>query len=162
MPLITIDQFKEGLKAIPGTVTLTILARVVPEMRKTDNPYFGRVYKLVKANGQVGADYERSVNKQLWQNGEDDDFAVGPHKWGEYVDSCFIANKDGSRVYLRFQERSRVEQYFLEENDEQIDPEVLKPWLPKEREQTIKYRNFAVDNIMWIQWGGEIYSLNHE
>ncbi len=157
---ISVEQFKGGLRAIGHSTIITIVAKVVPEMRKTLNPYWGKTHKVVRANGTIGADYERSVNRASLKQGISTVFIAGPHQWAEYVDSCFVRYPgDPSREYLRFQENFRSETFYID--NEEVSPTLIEPYLRQRQEELVKYRNFAVANVVSVTWGGTLYTLRH-
>lgn len=170
MRTITVEDFKTGLLAIPGVVTLTIRARTVPDMNKTakvpptvpgglwgkrENPYLGRVHKIVVANGQIGANYEASTNRALLRLGFEADFEAGERAWGTYVNASFVEHK--GKDYIRFQERRRKESFYLDGRP--IPRSVLAEFLPAGRDEVVKYRNFAVANILCLRWRGRTYTI---
>lgn len=159
MPVYTVEQFREALYAANGALILTVHARVIPEMRKTDNPYFDRVSKRVVANGNIGADYEKSVNRALVKMGSAPDFVAGEHPWADYVNRCFVKHKDRETYYIRFIETRRREWWYLD--GIQVDRSVFEPWLPCVKPTPVKYRNFMCDNIQGIKWRRAMNLIDH-
>lgn len=155
---ITVDEFKEGLRSLKGTIILTIVAHVAPAMRRANNPYMGRVVKHVIATGTIGADYELARRRAQIAAGDEGDFEEGPRAWGKYIDSCFVEH--GTHLYLRFIERSRHETYYLD--DKPTDPAFLADFMPPRaaKEEPVKYRNFDIANIVSITWGRHTYEIS--
>lgn len=168
MPRITVEEFKTGLRMIPGVVVLTLRSRVQVQdkMYKRDketgeeNPFYDRVTKIVTANGTIGADYENAVNRARDLAGIATDFVAGPRPWGEYVNSSFIYHSGKDRWYIRFIERSRKERWYLD--GKVVDKRMFSQWLKPEKDEAVKYRNFAVDNFLFIRWRGQTYRLAQE
>lgn len=155
--VILAEQFREGLMLCPGNVIITIRAKTVPEMRKTNNPYFGRVHKISLANGTIGADYEKAVNRKLEKQGEEPDFVAGPRPWGETINKALVQLRD--KYYIRFIEKHRKEYWFLD--DYPCSKDMFTAFLPKKKEEIITYRNFTVDNILCIKWRGRTMRIAH-
>jgi hypothetical protein len=156
---LTVARFREGLASIPGAVILSIIARIVPEMKKTDNPYLGRVHKIVTATGIIGADYEQSVRRAELKTGGDGDFEAEARSWGAHVDRAFVSH--GDQLYLCIQERTRTEVWYLD--GKPVDPQLFAKFLPAKRDKAelVKYRNFNLRNIASITWRGQSYRLDH-
>ena len=87
-----------------GTFGITLITITEPKMRKTNNPYFGRVHKASHlTNVALGYDYENTVNNRLSKNGLDASFEAEKPKgksWAEYP-YILQADKDASVKYLR-------------------------------------------------------------
>lgn len=155
--IITVQQFKAGLVANPGVTFLSIRAKTVPDMRKKNNPYIGRVHKIVVANGSIGADYEKSTNTALLKIGEEATFEAGPHQWAEYYDRCLVKYPGKEKYYIRFIEKRRKEYWFLD--DKPVNQGLFREFLPEKKSEIVKYRNFAVENILSIRWRKQLYTL---
>lgn len=87
-----------------GTFGVVINTETEPRMRKTNNPYFGRVRKVTRmTNVAIGYGYENSVNARLEREGKDADFQAekpnGKH-WICYP-NILASDKDESQLYLR-------------------------------------------------------------
>jgi hypothetical protein len=171
VPIITTAEFKAMINK-PGNKILTIKASIVPEMRKTDNPYFGRVVKLVEVNGSCGANYQDSVNRILVKYGYPATFVSGERQWGEKIDNTFTVNKDGTKEYINLQEQSRKEQWLLDGQpvgksmfDKWTKSDKASPPLKMEDDPTkwaqaqVKYRNFTMTNIVQVKYNGETWYL---
>ena len=87
-----------------GTFGVTLITITEPKMRKTNNPYFGRVHKAsYLINVALGYDYENTVNNRLSKKGLDASFEAEKPKgksWCEYP-YLLQADKDASVKYLR-------------------------------------------------------------
>ena len=96
------------LSDVRGCEPITFIARTDPKMRKTGNPFVGRVVKVAKVNGLVNFNYEANVLKQLEREGKSPaDFQQG-ESWHEAVVrndgtlTPFCKHKTNGSLYLRF------------------------------------------------------------
>lgn len=87
-----------------GTFGISLITLTEPKMRKTNNPYFGRVHKATYlTNVALGYNYENSVNNRLDRKGLETDFQAEKPKgksWDEYP-YILKSDKDASIKYLR-------------------------------------------------------------
>ena len=99
---ITVAELETMLMDLkPGANFITVGMATVPRMRKTANPFFGKVRKHATVNVQIQADYENAVNAQRTREGKTANFDAKPRVWGERVgDTCLIDNK--GRKYMAF------------------------------------------------------------
>lgn len=87
-----------------GTFGISLITITVPKMRKTNNPYFGRVHKAsYMTNVALGYDYQSVVNKHLEKKGLDGDFQAEKPKGKSWFEYPYIleSDKDNSVKYLR-------------------------------------------------------------
>lgn len=164
MPVITVEQFRDGLMMFPGAVILTIRSRINPfdnkKMLLRGNPYRGRVHYVVTANGTIGADYEAAVNRARALRGWETDFVAGPHPWAEEVNRHFVYHPGKDRWYIKFIQKSRKERWYL---DGRIVPKaVFAEWLKPDRDEEVVYRNFAIDKFCLIRHGGQTFRFHAE
>lgn len=62
-----INQVSATKKATFG---VEIITETIPAMRKTNNPFVGRVTKITHyIDGVLGVDYQKTVNRRLAKNG---------------------------------------------------------------------------------------------
>lgn len=143
---------------------VTLTTRTMPRMKKTGNPYFGRVERVAKRNGQIGVDYQNSVNNQLGREGKDTDFEAYPLPWGEHHNAYFVAHK--GNFYLKYKPKSTLADIWVDtETGEELSVDKLQEFLPKQSESRqgtdneIQWRTIAVDSISQIAVDGETYEL---
>ncbi len=160
MPRITLDGFREGLLRIPGVVLLTLRSRIDcttrDRMVQKGNPFLGRVFKIVTANGGIGADYERAVRKARGMP----EFVAGPRAWGDVVNASLIYYPKKDRWYVQFIQKSRKERWYLD--NRLVDKAMFTSWLKPPRDEDVIYRNFAIDKFLFIRWGGQTYRFTPE
>lgn len=95
-----------------GTFGVVINTETEPRMRKTNNPYFGRVRKITRmTNVAIGYNYENVVNARLGREGKENDFQAEKPNGKHWV--CFpnilASDKDESQLYLRTTMRKNTE-----------------------------------------------------
>lgn len=99
---ITISDFANNINK--GTFGIVMLTATTPKMRKTNNPYFGRVIKVsYRTNVALGWGYEKTIEGRLEKKGLPTDFEVEKPKGKTWVAYPFILEKDSdtSVQYLR-------------------------------------------------------------
>lgn len=101
-------NLREFVKSLTkGVFGIVIIAKTEPRMRKTNNPYFGRVQKVTRlANVAVGYNYENVVNNRLEQEGKGQLHFTAQKPNGKswvkgYENLFLVADKDGTTEYLR-------------------------------------------------------------
>lgn len=98
----SVSEFTKNVSR--GTFGISLITVTVPKMRKTNNPYFGRVHKAsYMTNVALGYDYENSVNNRLDRKGIEADFQAEKPKGKSWCEYPYIlqADKDASIKYLR-------------------------------------------------------------
>jgi len=127
------------LSDIRGAEFITFIARTEPKMRKTGNPFTGRVVKVAKVNGQINFSYERAVLKQLEKEGKSPaDFQQG-ESWHEAVVrndgtlTPFCKHKTNGSLYLRFRLIGSIESEYRWANSDtpltSAEVDQLKPFI---------------------------------
>lgn len=87
-----------------GTFGIVIECETEPRMRKTDNPYFGRVTKRSRiVNVAIGYDYENVVNNRREREGKATDFVADKPKGKHWVQfpTILASDKAEGQQYLR-------------------------------------------------------------
>lgn len=98
-----------------GATPITIIAHTEPKMRKTANPFYGRIYKASRVNGMVNFQYDAGVLRRLENEGKSaDNFRQG-QSWHEAVLTAdgkltpFCKHKQNGEYYLRFMLRGTIQ-----------------------------------------------------
>ena len=68
-----------------GTTFVQLFTKTVPQMRKTNNPYYGKVSKIAETNCQIGWIYENAVQNQRDREEIEEDFTPHPRQWGQHM-----------------------------------------------------------------------------
>lgn len=159
-----------------NTFGVTITTKTEPKMNKTNNPFFGRVYKITTSKQvALGRDYAAKVNKDLAANGLENNFKAqkpsGRSPLG--TDLLFEVNdKNPNICYLRVMYNSnsnKEEQWFLDgrlATPEEIA--AIKKWLVKssaskkqmshglKKEQCESITCYDLRNIIEIKQGAKV------
>jgi hypothetical protein len=102
---MTVNQLIALFMGFRGAAPATIVTATEPKMRKTGNPYYGRVTKLATANVFVNFIYGNAVNRQRLREGGAGDFRPEPRAWGERIEGTGLvrhvkAGEGITRYYL--------------------------------------------------------------
>lgn len=131
-------------------------------MRKTNNPYVGRVRKIVRGiNYQFGVSYENKVNNERERMGLERDFVSQSPKGKEWVEYPKVLRsiKDSEKMYLRASTtaNSKTEIVYLVDNRLATKEEVeeILSFIPT-HEPTMVF-DLSLDKILKWNVGGETY-----
>ena len=137
MKRMTVGQVADFLKGIrQGATFIGFTSESEPKMRKTNNPYFGKVVKVNTHNAKVNCDYEAGVNRRLDKEGKEPDF-VAKGNWhaplmidDKYTPLAYKVS-DPDELYLRyFPEKSGTPVFVDKETGELVDKAKLAPFMP--------------------------------
>ena len=117
-----ISQFP---KAVFG---VRVVTNTEPKMRKTNNPYIGRVRKLTEySNAMLGVDYQNAVNNRLERAGFEADYKAEAPKGKKHYNSFFYQSlKDESVFYLKigFYKNKGIKRSWLVDGREATEQEI--------------------------------------
>lgn len=165
---ITQDQLIEHLTTeTSGTSFITIDIATTPQMRKTDNPFFGKIKKHQTLNGVIGYSYQNAVNRIA----EKEDKAprdIQPRKWGETSsDNIFVSHNN--KIYLKIKVESSANiKYIQTDTNQEIPKEQLEKFLPSSGSKSITQidltrevieRTIALENIKSIRFNKQEYEV---
>lgn len=127
---MNMTQLYTKICGIKGVTFASIVTETVPDMRKTDNPYFGKVKKHTRLSAIIGNwSYENSVKNQFAREGLDTtEVEIKPRKWGERIKGTSIVEHKGS-YYLEAKIEKYLESYYTDEQGNRIDKELILPYL---------------------------------
>jgi len=156
MKKLSQEELKRLLAEKRGTTFVGLITETVPQMRKTNNPWHGRVTKRSEVNGAIGWIYGNSVNYQREREGLESDFTAFPRTWGTRVAGTPLVEHKG-KTYLELKvESTREPIYYLDDGSE-IDVEKLRVFFPKQKksarqevEKEIILRDYSLVNIKEI------------
>lgn len=101
-----------------ATFGVDIFTQTEPAMRKTNNPYIGRVTKLTHyIDAVLGVDYQKAVNNRLERNGFEPTYQSEEPKGKKHYNAFFYQSLDGETFYLKigiYQSTSIVSILFLD------------------------------------------------
>ena len=118
------NQIIEILKGVKGATFATMTIETVPNLRKTDNPYIGRIKKIASHNVCLNFDYQNSVNRQLVREHKANDFKA-ESTWGEHVTRCIVKKED--KYYIQAKLEKTLDSCFVV-NGEIIERGLVKPF----------------------------------
>lgn len=170
MQRMTRQQLADYLFGIQGSSFIGMTVETEPTMRKTGNPYAGRVRKINRVNGLVNFYYEEGVLRRLEKAGKSpDDYKKG-ESWHEPVLNAegkltpLCRHKTKGTEYLRFQLTKAETPTYLDQNDQEVPVEVLEPFMPEKRAysnqgldegEELKILTYSLDSIRRISVKGE-------
>lgn len=108
---------KEISKLSKGIFGVEVITNTEPSMRKTKNPYLGRVRKVsVYRNAILGVDYQNAVNGRLERKGEVADYkAAAPRGKKHYNAFFYVSDKDENVFYLKIgiRKNTKIESEYM-------------------------------------------------
>lgn len=135
MQTITPLELKKRFEQVKGVAIVTVVMNTEVKLLKKDRdtkepcPYVG-IRKRTRCNVLVGTDYEKGVNRIREKEGETPDFKAQEHAWADRTDKPTISQK-GDQFYLNMRVKETYETEYLDGNENPVDKELLKPFLPK-------------------------------
>lgn len=169
---VTKSELVETVKTVKGSSAISVEVETEVDMRKTGNPYIGAI-KLNTVAGLIGFDYETGVNNLLGKEDKPMEFKAQAHKWAVPTDSKnLVANKDGTKLYLRIKVQSAGTPTFFF-NGEKIEKALLAPFIPEHKKPATQaaldgeyvVRTYALDSIRSMKILGdelEVVSVKQE
>ena len=163
--IVTLPDFLTNLMMTSGAKVVTILAETDPSMRKTGNPFIGRVRKVTLANVSIGFVYANSVNRARVKEGVEPDFTPAPRKWGVRINGTPLVEHKG-QYYLEVRWLRTMSSFLTLDREEVKDEETLadiKSFIPTKSsnaehqglEDEIILRDYKLESIRALIYGGE-------
>jgi hypothetical protein len=152
-------------RTVKGTMAVSVDAVTEPDMRKTGNPYHGKVMKHCTMNGLIGFDYENAINNQDKREGGAGEREAKPRKWGVLTpDRLFVTHKDSYYLQMKVQSASDPV-YFMDGKEISVD--ILKPFMPVKKisssqeglEKEVIVRDVKLENVKSIRFNGADYEI---
>lgn len=158
---MTVTALAGLLAGINSPQPATIYIETVPKMRKTGNPFVGRIVKRSKLNGMIGFDYENSVNNQKLREGGEATFETQAVEWREYLSKSLIRHKVNQTLYANIKVQRVLETVEYLCDGKLIDKSAFAEFLDKPRkagkqgvERDVIVRTPMLDNIREFHWNG--------
>ena len=162
MNIISRERLLLMLLEVRGASFATITTRTDARLKKTGNP-FGYVEKISRVNVTLGFQYANAVNRQRTREETEADFEAMPRQWGERSAQSPLLIEHKGKMYLETKiERSLSHEYIAGDGRALTDEEV-RPFLPargasrQDVEKEILVRDYAIDSIIGIAFGGQVY-----
>lgn len=166
MKEITKQQLIELLRNLKTATPATVITQTVPKMRKTNNPYFDKVTKFMKANVFINFNYENSVNKVLDKEGKEPDFKASSRVWGTRIKGTPLVEHKGN-YYLECRFLKYCKSTYIFDNHT-IPESILNDYVYEgnnhekqgvEYEHEIILRDFKIESILQIKFNKEVYII---
>lgn len=151
-------QLRKNLEKKKGARIVSFIAETVPDMRKTGNPFIGKVKKVSHVNGLINWIYSNAVNRQREREEKVPDFVPLRRSWGERLRGRpFVAHK--GRLYLEVKvQKSIKHEYFIDGKPAtEQEQEEIKSFLSKKEEGTrqqldnpVILRDYKLENIKQV------------
>lgn len=161
---ISFAKLTKILFDVVGHKFLTITTETEPKMRKTNNPYFGKVKKVVTSNVSMNFDYSTVVNNRLNKEGKEKTFVAKPRVWGERIpNTCFIMHNDAMYVELHYKSEPSSTKFFLDGNE--IEKTLIQEFLQEPNsnaehqglDKEVILRDVKISNIKEVKINGFHY-----
>lgn len=147
-----------------------IMASEPSGMRKTNNPFYGRVKKLSLWGFGVNTDYVTKVNNQLEREGKDNEFEALPTYAVPLNKIVFQHKDDANRLYMRVFPTANFGQFvdFSVDNRKATPAEIaeIKTFIPEKStssrqgtDKKIEVRNILIKNIFRLSLLNETYLI---
>ena len=168
-------QLERVLENHKGNGFAHIVARVPVRMNKTDNPFFGILFKVSDLLINYGFHYANSLDNQAEREGKQVVFERKPRKWGTRIKGTPLVEhtkKDGSyHLYLEAKiEQTNSTKYELEDGTP-VEREEFEQFLPPKRKESatqdgltkkIILRDYALVNIQMFKGDGVEIIRQHD
>lgn len=165
METITKQELKDMLlNARRGANIVSIETETTPRMRKTGNPYAGRLVKQSKINGMINWYYENSVNNQREREGKKTDFEAKPRQWGKRVKGTPLVEHKG-RYYLEVKVENTYGKTYIDDQGNVVNQEEIEEFLYNSSssrqgvEDKVILRDYKLDSIQSITMNGKKYKV---
>jgi len=164
---LSFNEFAQFIIGLQKGRFATFEAITVPKMRKTNNPHFGHVVKVAKAQVRWNVDYGNTMNAQRVRDGlETRD--VKPRKWGVHLaDTPFVFHvrkgETTPRLYVRMDIiRSLGYVYLDQRTGETIDNDIIHGFMSTPKKTEIVWREYGIETITKITAEGQTYTIAHD
>jgi hypothetical protein len=169
--LIDRETARDTLNKVRGHTFITVVTVTEPDMRKTDNPFYGRVKKVLKMRGSVCFNYNNSVGNQRDREGLEREAWSKGTGWSRPITrpdgtlTPFCEHKEKGGLYLWFkQDATLSSDLYLD--GEKIESEKLAPWLTVKKPNTnqgvdkpVEPRAVTWENVQAVSVNGETLAI---
>ena len=166
---VTENEMLQILLSVDKPTFTNIKSRTIPLMKKTDNPYFEKVFKTTEGNYFIGGSYEDMVNVRMGKEGMEKDFISQKCSVGEHVEGskCVQYNENTEKHYLQYFifETSKIKSSFEFEGNE-IEKQLFESYISKKsttsrqpQENKHKPQSFKIESILEMSLNGNRYVI---
>lgn len=166
-----------------GTFGIVMLTSTIPTMRKTNNPYVGRLVKVsYRTNVALGWGYEDTINGRLDKKGLDANFVAEKPKGKTWIGYPFFlqSDKDASVEYLRTFTRNNTttKSVFVLDGNVVTDANIIadiQSFIPSystskkqesfglvEDSEKVNLLDYTTTNVLYIAQGAEYYAQSDD
>jgi hypothetical protein len=156
---VTVTELTEILKNYVRGTFFYMVYFVIVRMNKTDNPYFGRVKKLVTGRFLMGNDYKVRVENK---NGITD-FVPEKCTVGEHLTQCVLHNENKGLDYLQYENlpNSIIDKEFILDETDPIEEQLFKSYEVKKStpKYGVYYPSVTINNIKELHVDHYVYKV---
>jgi hypothetical protein len=170
-------------KVQKGTFCVVMLTSTIPTMRKTNNPYIGRVVKVsYRTNVALGWGYQDTINGRLDKKGLSADFVAEKPKGKTWIAYPFFLEKDAdtSVQYIRTFTRNNTttKSVFVLDGTIVTDANIIadiQSFIPShktsakqesfglvEDSDKVNLLDYITSNVLYIAQGAEYYAQSDD
>lgn len=178
MPTISLNDLQNNLQNMDQTVLATVRTVTEPDMRKTNNPFYGKVFKVQDLSATVGSwSYSKAVNtrrQKEWLKAlltdentpKPEEFVPKARRWGQRVPNTpFVEHK--GQYYVELSVHDCLRQKFVDDQGKEVSKALLEPWLTEKGEEgarqglekPVTLRDVKIENIVSINYAGQIVQV---
>lgn len=166
--LIDSDSIRTTLNGVKGHTFMSCVTVTEPRMRKTGNPYVGRVHKVTKFVGAINFDYDNAVENAREREGQSREDWVKGESWSRPITrpdgtfTPFACHKDDpEKIYLRFRQTAWPQsEYFID--GERVEKSAIAEWLQESKPATnqgldnpVRMNTVSWENVRAVSVNGE-------
>ena len=172
---VTTRELRDLLAAVKGAQPATIVTETEPKMRKTGNPYVGRITKISTANVFINFVYANAVNNQQLREGKEANFVPAPRTWGERIPGTPLIGHAKNGIYreyleCRFLDSGAAVRYVLDKGgrgERAIEKDEFGEFVPERAssaehqgvEKEIIIRDYDLGTIVLCRMRGNEYTV---
>lgn len=172
---VTHAQLIGVLMSMDHAQPIGLVTRTEPKMRKTDNPYHGRITKVTECNVFVNCDYEKAVNRQLGREHKEQTFQAGQRAFAAERRSYngkptpvldYVTKENVRKTYLEvhFRGHLKTESRFILDGRTAIDKSEFNEFMNHSSgsehqglNSEIVVRTYDTRNIIEVRYSGTDY-----
>jgi hypothetical protein len=171
------EELFDNLSTMDQTVLAVIRTATEPEMKKTGNPFYGKITKVQDLRASVGSwSYKNAVNNRRlkeWKEAllqdentpKPEEFVPQQRKWGYRVTNTPFVQHNGL-YYVELSVHDCLRQVYLDDKGNQVSKELLEPYLKKSSDggrqgldKPVILRDVKLENIVSITHGGVVVEI---
>lgn len=169
--IISRSELVDMLMNKKGATIATFVMQTEPKMRKTNNPYYGKVKKISRVNVMLNFHYDEGVKRRLVkENKSISGFKQGT-SWHEPVLSGglltpFCRHRQNGSLYVRCMELNRLASSYRDAAGNEVDYTDIEPFLQKSKsysnqglDNPLVFLTYKVDSIKYITINKHTYRI---